>query len=339
MDAGRRAKLEETTRYDPAEVERRVFAGWLGGRATSTRGRGYGRGELLDRDPAAERHRRAAHGPRAQRHDPGRPRPHAADAGPQDDVDPRHRPRRDRHPGGGREGAGSGGRRPPRARPRGLRRARLGVAEQYGGRIIEQFKRLGASCDYERERFTLDEGYVARRLPRLRRPLREGPASTATTTWSTGTRARSRRSATSRSRTARSRTRSTDRLSARGADGSLTVATVRPETMLADTAVAVNPDDERYRDLVGQHVHPAAGRPADADHRRRARRRRVRHRRAEDHARPRPERLRDRSQARPRGDLGDRRGRPHDRRRRRPFAGLTSPRPASRRRRPATTGR
>ena len=32
--------------------------------------------------------------------------------------------------------------------------------EEYGGRIIEQFKRLGASCDYERERFTLDEGYV-----------------------------------------------------------------------------------------------------------------------------------------------------------------------------------
>ena len=41
----------------------------------------------------------------------------------------------------------------------------------------------------------------------------------------------------------------------------LTVATVRPETMLADTAVAVNPDDERYGDLVGQHcVLPLVGR-------------------------------------------------------------------------------
>ena len=44
--------------------------------------------------------------------------------------------------------------------------------EQYGGTIIEQFKRLGASCDYERERFTLDEGYVARGDEGLRRPLR-----------------------------------------------------------------------------------------------------------------------------------------------------------------------
>ena len=41
----------------------------------------------------------------------------------------------------------------------------------------------------------------------------------------------------------------------------LTVATVRPETMLADTAVAVNPDDERYGDLVGEHcVLPLVGR-------------------------------------------------------------------------------
>ena len=43
--------------------------------------------------------------------------------------------------------------------------------------------------------------------------------------------------------------------------GAVTVATVRPETMLADTAVAVNPDDERYRDLVGKHaILPLVGR-------------------------------------------------------------------------------
>ena len=41
----------------------------------------------------------------------------------------------------------------------------------------------------------------------------------------------------------------------------LTVATVRPETMLADTAVAVHPDDDRYRDLVGRHcILPLVGR-------------------------------------------------------------------------------
>src|SRR5919108_269106 len=46
-----------------------------------------------------------------------------------------------------------------------------------------------------------------------------------------------------------------------GSDGVVTVATVRPETMLADTAVAVNPDDDRHRELVGAHcVLPLVGR-------------------------------------------------------------------------------
>ena len=85
--------------------------------------------------------------------------------------------------------------------------------------------------------------------------------------------------------------------------GSVTVATVRPETMLADTAIAVHPDDERYTRLVGGDGDPAARRPPAADHRRPVREARVRHRRAEDHARPRPQRLRDRPRARARGDL------------------------------------
>ena len=67
--------------------------------------------------------------------------------------------------------------------------------------------------------------------------------------------------------------------------GSITVATVRPETMLADIAIAVNPGDERYTRLIGETRDPAAGRPHAADHRRRVRRPRVRHRRAQDHAR------------------------------------------------------
>ena len=48
----------------------------------------------------------------------------------------------------------------------------------------------------------------------------------------------------------------------------ITVATTRPETMLGDVAVAVHPDDERYRHLVGAPRHPAAGRTAHPDHRR-----------------------------------------------------------------------
>ncbi len=49
----------------------------------------------------------------------------------------------------------------------------------------------------------------------------------------------------------------------------IVVATTRPETMLGDTAVAVHPDDERYKELVGKNVDPAAGRAQDSDHRRR----------------------------------------------------------------------
>ena len=63
------------------------------------------------------------------------------------------------------------------------------------------------------------------------------------------------------------------------------VATTRPETMLGDTAVAVHPDDERYRDLIGRSaILPFLGRRLP-DHRRRGGRPRVRHRRREDHAR------------------------------------------------------
>ena len=68
-------------------------------------------------------------------------------------------------------------------------------------------------------------------------------------------------------------------------DGEVVVATVRPETMLADTAVAVNPDDERFAHLVGRTVDAAARRPRAADHRRRLRQDRLRHRLPEDHAR------------------------------------------------------
>ena len=78
-----------------------------------------------------------------------------------------------------------------------------------------------------------------------------------------------------------------------GIDGrALVIATTRPETMLADVAVAVNPDDERYRDLIGKHVRLPIVNRADSGDRRRVRRSGVRHRRGEDHAGARRERLR-----------------------------------------------
>ena len=54
----------------------------------------------------------------------------------------------------------------------------------------------------------------------------------------------------------------------RAAEQYITVATTRPETILGDTAVAVHPDDARYSDLVGRHGHPARDRPRDPHHRR-----------------------------------------------------------------------
>ena len=67
----------------------------------------------------------------------------------------RLRPRRHRHPERRREAAGRGGSDAARPRPRGVHRANVGMAEQTGRTIMGQYRRLGASLDYSRERFTL----------------------------------------------------------------------------------------------------------------------------------------------------------------------------------------
>ena len=69
--------------------------------------------------------------------------------------------------------------------------------------------------------------------------------------------------------------------------------------MLGDTAIAVHPDDERYRRLGRHNAAAPVPRPTDRHRRRRARRPRIRHRRSQGHARARSERLRDRRAARP----------------------------------------
>ncbi len=133
--------------------------------------------------------------------------------------------------------------------------------EEYGSRIVEQYKRLGASCDYERERFTLDEGYV-RAVYRVFKQLYDKGyiyRDNYMVNWDPGS-----HSAISdlevENREVEDTLFSID-YPVEGSERVLTVATVRPETMLADTAVAVNPGDERYGDLVGQHcVLPLVGR-------------------------------------------------------------------------------
>ena len=71
----------------------------------------------------------------------------------------------------------------------------------------------------------------------------------------------------------------------------LVVATTRPETMLGDTGVAVNPNDERYKDLVGKTLHSAPYGPGDSHCGRRLCGNGIRHRLREDDPRPRPQRL------------------------------------------------
>jgi len=162
-------------------------------------------------------------------------------------------------------------------RAEGLTRQQLGREEfvrrvwewrnHYGGRIIEQLKRLGASCDYEEERFTLDEGYVEAVQEAFIALYRKGYIyrDRYIVNWDPASRsAISDLEVEMRSQTD---TLYGIRYDLEGG-GSLTVATVRPETMLGDTAIAVHPEDDRYRQLIGrQAILPLVGRrlPVIAD--------------------------------------------------------------------------
>src|SRR3954467_7427060 len=132
---------------------------------------------------------------------------------------------------------------------------------QYGGTILEQYKRLGASLDYEHERFTLDEAYAGAVLKVFLALYRKGLIyrDHSPVNWDPGT-----QSAISDLEVEdREETDTLFHIAYPLEDGSgeVVVATVRPETMLADTAVAVNPADERYRHLIGKAaILPLVGR-------------------------------------------------------------------------------
>ena len=140
--------------------------------------------------------------------------------------------------------------------------------KQYGGRIIEQLKKMGSSCDWERERFTLDEGcnkavnevfvrlyekgliYRGERIinwcPHCKTSISDAEVEyeeQAGHFWHL-------------------------RYPFKDGSGYLELATTRPETLLGDTAVAVNPSDERYKDVIGKTIIlPLVGReiPVVAD--------------------------------------------------------------------------
>ena len=140
--------------------------------------------------------------------------------------------------------------------------------KQYGGRIVEQLKKLGTSCDWSRERFTLDEGcskavkevfvsyYNKGLIYRGERIINWCPHCLT--------------SISNAEVNYEDQAGHFWHLKYPFKDGSgyLELATTRPETLLGDTAVAVNPKDERYKDIVGKMlVLPLVGReiPVIAD--------------------------------------------------------------------------
>jgi len=133
--------------------------------------------------------------------------------------------------------------------------------EEYGSTITEQYKRLGASLDYADERFTMDEDYVRAVLTVFVKLFEKGLIyrDNYMVNWDPGT-----RSAISDLEVVQRTVEDTLYLvdyPLESGSGAVTVATVRPETMLADTAIAVNPDDERYSRLIGEAaILPLVGR-------------------------------------------------------------------------------
>ncbi|NTV91460.1 MAG: class I tRNA ligase family protein, partial [Clostridiales bacterium] len=124
----------------------------------------------------------------------------------------------------------------------------------YGGRIVEQLKKLGSSCDWERERFTMDDGLSEAVKEVFIRLYRKGLIykGERITNWCPNC-----------------NTSISDieveyeekegnfwhiKYPVKGTGEFMTVATTRPETMLGDTALAVNPKDERYAHLIGKTV-------------------------------------------------------------------------------------
>jgi valyl-tRNA synthetase len=133
---------------------------------------------------------------------------------------------------------------------------------EHGGQIIEQFKRLGATLDYTGERFTMDERYAEAVLKVFVELYEQGLIyrDNYLVNWDPGL-----RSAIS-DLEVEDRDGIVDTMYAiayplASGEGEVVISTVRPETLLADTAVAVHPGDERYADLVGQElILPLVGR-------------------------------------------------------------------------------
>lgn len=133
--------------------------------------------------------------------------------------------------------------------------------KQYGGRIIEQLKKMGSSCDWSRERFTLDEGCSKAVREVFNRLYEKGLIyrGERIINWCPHC-----KTSISNAEVDYSEQDSHFwhiRYPLVGGGGFVEVATTRPETLLGDTAVTVNPNDERYKHLIGKYVTlPLVGR-------------------------------------------------------------------------------
>src|SRR4051794_35205197 len=261
MDPARREKLEETTRYVPADVESRVFAEWE-------------RSGIFHPEPE---------GTAAENYSIAIPPPnvtgalhmgHALNGSIQDALIRLHRMRGERTKwifGTDHAGIGTQVKVEQQLAEEGTSRQAIGREEftkrvwqwreEYGSTIVEQFKRLGASADYQDERFTMDPEYqraVAHVFVKL---YEKGLIyrDNYMVNWDPGT-----RSAISDLEVEQRESHDTLYMidyPLESGSGSVTVATVRPETILADTAIAVNPNDERYTRLIGEAgILPLVGR-------------------------------------------------------------------------------
>jgi len=126
--------------------------------------------------------------------------------------------------------------------------------ERYGGVITNQLKRLGASCDWSRERFTMDEGLSEAVREVFVRLYQEGLIYKGNYIINWCPRCRTALSDLEVEHDEESAKLYHLSYPFKGEEGSITVVTTRPETMLGDTAVAVNPEDDRYRGLIGKMV-------------------------------------------------------------------------------------
>jgi valyl-tRNA synthetase len=126
--------------------------------------------------------------------------------------------------------------------------------ERYGGVITNQLKKLGASCDWSRERFTMDEGLSEAVREVFVRLYQEGLIYKGNYIINWCPRCRTALSDLEVEHEEESAKLYHLSYPFKGEEGSITVVTTRPETMLGDTAVAVNPEDDRYRGLIGKMV-------------------------------------------------------------------------------------